>query len=171
MTILMMVITMMITAMIKVIKMMCGMTSYDTGYINASAEGVNINTVWDLVRDGEGRLRINNITCDAEISKMKAQFSGTLGYEACHLFHPPSSPPTSLPTQQFVCGSSSSCRKLYHLLAGFLTSGMRFALNKKVSLSLCCLCHLSVSQCHGPACLSHLDPFRSVSVFLGAIYT
>ncbi|XP_041813322.1 phospholipid transfer protein [Chelmon rostratus] len=52
---------------------------YDTGNINASAEGVNINTVLNLIRDDEGRLKINNITCDAKISKMKAQFSGTLG--------------------------------------------------------------------------------------------
>ncbi|XP_036958404.1 phospholipid transfer protein isoform X2 [Acanthopagrus latus] len=52
---------------------------YDTGNINASAEGVNINTVLNLIRDGDGRLKINNITCDAKIDKMKAQFSGTLG--------------------------------------------------------------------------------------------
>lgn len=53
--------------------------SYDTGNINASAEGVNINTVLNLIRDDDGRLMINNITCDAKISKMRAQFSGTLG--------------------------------------------------------------------------------------------
>lgn len=70
---------MMRTVIVKVMKMMCGMTSYDVGSINASAEGVNINSVLNLVRDDEGRLRINNITCDANISKMKAQFSGTLG--------------------------------------------------------------------------------------------
>ncbi|XP_034092483.1 phospholipid transfer protein [Gymnodraco acuticeps] len=52
---------------------------YDTGNINASAEGVNINTVLNLIRDEEGRLKINNITCDAKITKMKAEFSGTLG--------------------------------------------------------------------------------------------
>nr|XP_046241119.1 phospholipid transfer protein [Scatophagus argus]XP_046241120.1 phospholipid transfer protein [Scatophagus argus]XP_046241121.1 phospholipid transfer protein [Scatophagus argus] len=52
---------------------------YDTGNINASAEGVNINTVLNMIRDDEGRLKINNITCDAKISKMKAKFSGTLG--------------------------------------------------------------------------------------------
>lgn len=52
---------------------------YDTGNINASAEGVNINTVLNLIRDDEGRLKINNITCDANIAKMKAKFSGTLG--------------------------------------------------------------------------------------------
>ncbi|XP_062266339.1 phospholipid transfer protein [Platichthys flesus] len=52
---------------------------YDTGNINASAEGVNINTALNLIRDDEGRLKINNITCDARISKMKAKFSGTLG--------------------------------------------------------------------------------------------
>ncbi|XP_073324830.1 phospholipid transfer protein isoform X2 [Pagrus major] len=53
--------------------------SYDTGNINASAEGVNINTVLNLIRDDDGRLKINNITCDAKINRMKAQFSGTLG--------------------------------------------------------------------------------------------
>ncbi|XP_029283828.1 phospholipid transfer protein isoform X2 [Cottoperca gobio] len=52
---------------------------YDTGNINASAEGVNINTVLNLIRDNEGRLKINNITCEAKISKMRAKFSGTLG--------------------------------------------------------------------------------------------
>ncbi|XP_044024705.1 phospholipid transfer protein isoform X1 [Siniperca chuatsi] len=52
---------------------------YDTGSINASAEGVNINTVLNLIRDDEGRLKINNITCDAKIAKMRAKFSGTLG--------------------------------------------------------------------------------------------
>jgi len=53
--------------------------SFDTGNINASAEGVNINTALTLIRDEEGRLKINNITCDARIAKMKAKFSGTLG--------------------------------------------------------------------------------------------
>ncbi|XP_070759343.1 phospholipid transfer protein [Enoplosus armatus] len=52
---------------------------YDTGNINASAEGVNINSVLNLIRDDEGRLKINNITCDAKIDKMRAKFSGTLG--------------------------------------------------------------------------------------------
>ncbi|XP_013869334.1 phospholipid transfer protein [Austrofundulus limnaeus] len=52
---------------------------YDTGNINASAEGVNINTAVHLIRDFEGRLKINNITCDAKIKKMRAEFSGTLG--------------------------------------------------------------------------------------------
>ncbi|XP_058487054.1 phospholipid transfer protein [Solea solea] len=52
---------------------------YDTGNINASAEGVNINTVLNLIRDDQGRLKINNITCDAKINKMRAKFSGTLG--------------------------------------------------------------------------------------------
>lgn len=53
--------------------------SYDTGNINASAEGVNINTALSLIRDDEGRLKISNITCDAKIAKMRAKFSGTLG--------------------------------------------------------------------------------------------
>ncbi|XP_069031925.1 phospholipid transfer protein [Embiotoca jacksoni] len=52
---------------------------FDTGNINAAAEGVNINTAVDLIRDEEGRLKINNITCDAKITKMSAKFSGTLG--------------------------------------------------------------------------------------------
>lgn len=52
--------------------------SYDRGYINASAEGVNINTALNLIRDSDGRLKINNITCDAKVSKMRAKFSGTL---------------------------------------------------------------------------------------------
>uniref|UniRef100_A0A672F9K0 Phospholipid transfer protein n=1 Tax=Salarias fasciatus TaxID=181472 RepID=A0A672F9K0_SALFA len=52
---------------------------YDTGNINASAEGVNINTALKVVRDEDGRLKISNITCDAKINKMKAKFSGTLG--------------------------------------------------------------------------------------------
>lgn len=53
--------------------------SYDTGNINASADGVNINTAVNLIRDYEGRLKINNITCNAKINRMRAKFSGTLG--------------------------------------------------------------------------------------------
>ncbi|RVE72480.1 hypothetical protein OJAV_G00042270 [Oryzias javanicus] len=52
---------------------------YDTGNINASADGVNINTAVSLIRDHEGRLKINNITCNAKINRMRAKFSGTLG--------------------------------------------------------------------------------------------
>ncbi|XP_043979209.1 phospholipid transfer protein [Gambusia affinis] len=52
---------------------------YDTGNINASADGVNINTAVNLIRDDGGRLKINNISCDAKIKKMRAEFSGTLG--------------------------------------------------------------------------------------------
>ncbi|KAF6725401.1 Phospholipid transfer protein [Oryzias melastigma] len=52
---------------------------YDTGNINASADGVNINTAVNLIRDYEGRLKINNITCNAKINRMRAKFSGTLG--------------------------------------------------------------------------------------------
>ncbi|CAN9512219.1 unnamed protein product [Ophioblennius macclurei] len=52
---------------------------YDTGNINASAEGVNINTALKLIRDNDGRLKIGNITCDARIGRMRAKFSGTLG--------------------------------------------------------------------------------------------
>lgn len=54
--------------------------SFDTGNIDASADGVNINTILNLIRDDEGRLKINNITCDAKINRMRAKFSGTLGY-------------------------------------------------------------------------------------------
>nr|XP_057911052.1 phospholipid transfer protein isoform X2 [Doryrhamphus excisus] len=52
---------------------------YDTGNINASADGVNINTALKLVRDQDGRLKISNITCGAKIRRMRAKFSGTLG--------------------------------------------------------------------------------------------
>ena len=72
----MMVVVMSVMMMMKM-KMFC--LSYDTGNINASADGVNINTVLNLIRDEEGRLKIKNITCNAKISKMKAEFSGTLG--------------------------------------------------------------------------------------------
>uniref|UniRef100_A0A3B4AFL0 Phospholipid transfer protein n=1 Tax=Periophthalmus magnuspinnatus TaxID=409849 RepID=A0A3B4AFL0_9GOBI len=51
---------------------------YDTGLINASAEGVNIHTALTLIRDLDGRLKIGNISCDAKINRMRAQFSGTL---------------------------------------------------------------------------------------------
>ncbi|TKS65623.1 Phospholipid transfer protein [Collichthys lucidus] len=78
---------------------------YDTGNINAAAEGMNINTVLNLIKDDEGRLKINNITCDAKINKMKAKFSGTLG-------------------------------RVYDFLATFLTSGMRFILNKRLCPAL-----------------------------------
>ncbi|XP_070706043.1 phospholipid transfer protein isoform X2 [Pempheris klunzingeri] len=78
---------------------------FDTGNINASAEGVNINTALNLIRDDEGRLKINNITCDARIDKMRAKFSGTLG-------------------------------RVYDFLATFLTTGMRFLLNKQICPAL-----------------------------------
>uniref|UniRef100_A0A8C7CJ37 Phospholipid transfer protein n=1 Tax=Oncorhynchus kisutch TaxID=8019 RepID=A0A8C7CJ37_ONCKI len=52
---------------------------YDTGAINASAEGVNIHTVLHMTKDDLGRLKISNITCDASIGKMKMKFTGTLG--------------------------------------------------------------------------------------------
>ncbi|KAM9408147.1 phospholipid transfer protein [Pholidichthys leucotaenia] len=78
---------------------------YDTGNINASAEGVNINTVLNMVRDEEGRLKINNITCDAKINKMVMKFSGTLG-------------------------------KVYQFLSRFLTTGLRFILNRQICPAL-----------------------------------
>ncbi|XP_056461552.1 phospholipid transfer protein-like [Gadus chalcogrammus] len=52
---------------------------FDKGTINASAEGVDIHTALRFVRDDLGRLKISNITCDANIAKMRAEFSGTLG--------------------------------------------------------------------------------------------
>ncbi|XP_061730432.1 phospholipid transfer protein isoform X1 [Nerophis ophidion] len=52
---------------------------YDAGYINASADDVNINTALKLIRDQDGRLQISNITCEAKINKMRAKFTGTLG--------------------------------------------------------------------------------------------
>lgn len=52
---------------------------YDVGSINASAEGVDIDTKLKLIRDAGGRLKISNITCTTAIKKMKAYFSGTLG--------------------------------------------------------------------------------------------
>ncbi|XP_073726614.1 phospholipid transfer protein [Misgurnus anguillicaudatus] len=78
---------------------------YDEGYINASAEGVNIFTALHLKRDEVGRLKISNITCDAAITKMRAKFSGTLG-------------------------------RVYDFIATFLTTGMRFILNKQICPAL-----------------------------------
>ncbi|MFT7811980.1 phospholipid transfer protein, partial [Arapaima gigas] len=52
---------------------------HDVGTINASAEGVNIHTALHLTRDGVGRLKISNLSCDAAITKVHAEFSGTLG--------------------------------------------------------------------------------------------
>lgn len=52
---------------------------YDMGAINASAEGVDIDTKLKLTRDAIGRLKILNITCSTAIQKMNAYFSGTLG--------------------------------------------------------------------------------------------
>uniref|UniRef100_A0A8C5AV59 Phospholipid transfer protein n=1 Tax=Gadus morhua TaxID=8049 RepID=A0A8C5AV59_GADMO len=52
---------------------------FDKGTINASAEGVDIQTALKFVRDDLGRLKISNISCDANIAKMRAEFSGTLG--------------------------------------------------------------------------------------------
>ncbi|XP_049590233.1 phospholipid transfer protein isoform X2 [Syngnathus scovelli] len=52
---------------------------YDTGKIEASAEGVCINAALGLGRDTCGRLKINNVTCEAKIQRMRARFGGTLG--------------------------------------------------------------------------------------------
>ncbi|XP_060775333.1 phospholipid transfer protein [Neoarius graeffei] len=51
----------------------------DEGAINASADGVYINTTLHLAKDYEGRLKIANVSCDASIAKMKAKFGGTFG--------------------------------------------------------------------------------------------
>ncbi|TRY89657.1 hypothetical protein DNTS_021530 [Danionella cerebrum] len=75
--------------------------SYDEGFINASAEGVNIFTGLQLSKDDEGRLKISNVTCEASIAKMRARFSGTLG-------------------------------RVYDFIGTFLTTGMRFVLNKRI---------------------------------------
>ena len=40
---------------------------------------MDIHAALKLVRDDQGRLKISNITCDANIAKMRAKFSGTLG--------------------------------------------------------------------------------------------
>ncbi|XP_061641515.1 phospholipid transfer protein isoform X2 [Phyllopteryx taeniolatus] len=77
----------------------------DTGNIEASADGVDINTGLGLGRDPLGRLKINNVTCDAKIKKMRAKFDGTLG-------------------------------RVYHFLARFLTTGLRFLLNKRICPAL-----------------------------------
>ncbi|MGH0185686.1 UNVERIFIED_CONTAM: hypothetical protein FKN15_030735 [Acipenser sinensis] len=73
----------------------------DAGSINASAEGVNIHTAVRLSKDSLGRLKISNISCDAAVGKMRAEFSGTL-------------------------------RRVYDLLATFITTGMRFLLNQQI---------------------------------------
>ncbi|NXG72066.1 PLTP protein, partial [Baryphthengus martii] len=51
---------------------------YDIGSVNASADGVHIHTVLQLAKDGTGRLKISNVTCNASIAMMRAGFSGTL---------------------------------------------------------------------------------------------
>ncbi|XP_030067553.1 phospholipid transfer protein [Microcaecilia unicolor] len=51
---------------------------YDTGMINASAEGVFIKTELRMAKDLAGRLKIDNMTCKASIAKMQADFGGTL---------------------------------------------------------------------------------------------
>ncbi|NP_001087767.2 phospholipid transfer protein S homeolog precursor [Xenopus laevis] len=78
---------------------------YDIGMINASAEGVQIKTKLDLARDGLGRLKIANMTCDASIERMHAGFSGTL-------------------------------KRVYEFLGTFVTTGMRFLVNKQICPAL-----------------------------------
>ncbi|XP_041080728.1 phospholipid transfer protein-like [Polyodon spathula] len=73
----------------------------DVGSINASAKGVNIHTAVRLSKDSLGRLKISNISCDAAVRRMHAEFSGTL-------------------------------RKVYDILASFITTGMRFLLNQQI---------------------------------------
>ncbi|KAK3556913.1 hypothetical protein QTP70_022414 [Hemibagrus guttatus] len=77
----------------------------DEGIINASADGVYINTTLHLAKDDEGRLKIANVSCDASIAKMKAKFGGTFG-------------------------------RLYDFVATFLTTGMRFILNREICPAL-----------------------------------
>ncbi|XP_053491753.1 phospholipid transfer protein [Ictalurus furcatus] len=77
----------------------------DQGAINASAEGVYINTTLHLAKDDEGRLKIANVSCDASIAKMRAKFGGTFG-------------------------------RIYDFVATFLTTGMRFILNRKICPAL-----------------------------------
>ncbi|XP_061688888.1 phospholipid transfer protein isoform X2 [Syngnathoides biaculeatus] len=77
----------------------------DTGDIEASADGVDVNTGLGLGRDPLGRLRINDVTCRTKIAKMRTKFGGTLG-------------------------------KVYDFLAKFLTTGMRFLLNKRICPAL-----------------------------------
>ncbi|XP_053354699.1 phospholipid transfer protein [Clarias gariepinus] len=77
----------------------------DDGAINASADGVYINTTLHLAKDDEGRLKIANVSCDASIAKMKAKFGGTFG-------------------------------RVYDFVATFLTTGMRFILNRQICPAL-----------------------------------
>ncbi|KAJ8260458.1 hypothetical protein GJAV_G00182410 [Gymnothorax javanicus] len=51
---------------------------HDVGMINASAHGVNIFTALHMSRDDFGRLKISNVSCDAAVNRMRANFSGTL---------------------------------------------------------------------------------------------
>ncbi|XP_060046878.1 phospholipid transfer protein isoform X2 [Erinaceus europaeus] len=50
---------------------------YDGGYINASAEGVSIQTGLELSRDPTGRIKVSNVSCQASVSRMHAAFGGT----------------------------------------------------------------------------------------------
>ncbi|XP_062852734.1 phospholipid transfer protein [Trichomycterus rosablanca] len=77
----------------------------DKGAINASAEGVNINTILHFAKDNLGRLKITNVTCDASIAKMRAKFGGFFG-------------------------------KVYEFVSAFLSTGMRFILNKQICPAL-----------------------------------
>lgn len=74
---------------------------YDGGYINASAEGVYIQTGLELSRDPTGRIKVSNVSCHASVSRIRADFGGTL-------------------------------RRVYQVLSTFITSGMRFLLNKQI---------------------------------------
>uniref|UniRef100_A0A3Q3WNS0 Uncharacterized protein n=1 Tax=Mola mola TaxID=94237 RepID=A0A3Q3WNS0_MOLML len=108
---------------------------FDTGNINASADGVNVNTVLNLIRDNQGRLKINNVTCDAKISKMRAKFHGTFG-------------------------------KVYDYLASYLTSGMRFLLNKKICPALD-----DAALIHVNAMLETIPVRSEVDRFIGIDYS
>ncbi|KAJ3602424.1 hypothetical protein NHX12_030179 [Muraenolepis orangiensis] len=108
---------------------------YDTGTINASAEGVNIHAALTLVRDQLGRLKINNVTCDANISKMRAKFSGTLG-------------------------------RVYEFVGTFLTTGMRFLLNKQIcpALNDAALTHIN-------SMLANIPVRSAVDSYIGIDYS
>ncbi|KAK2500699.1 hypothetical protein MC885_006315 [Smutsia gigantea] len=52
-------------------------SDYDGGYINASAEGATIRTALQLSRDPTGRIKVSNVSCQASVSRMRADFGGT----------------------------------------------------------------------------------------------
>ncbi|XP_053527374.1 phospholipid transfer protein isoform X1 [Artibeus jamaicensis] len=63
-------------------------SDYDSGYINASAEGISIRTALRLSGDPTGRIKVSNVSCKASVSRMHAAFGGTFGklYEILSTF-------------------------------------------------------------------------------------